>query len=138
VSIIKAGQEEYLVRCNLCGDDASQSFRSKTEARQFVEDNDEDRVRNLLGGRMLVVETVQPAQYSTIVAPQLQSQPTNPSVQSVIGQMSASDYHNRGVAYEKNGNYEQAIADYQRALNINPNFELSQIEVKNAKQKRGW
>jgi type IV secretory pathway VirB4 component len=41
MSIVKVGRDEYLVRCNLCGDETLQSFNSKTEARQYVENNDE-------------------------------------------------------------------------------------------------
>jgi tetratricopeptide (TPR) repeat protein len=31
-------------------------------------------------------------------------------------------YHNRAVVYEKKGQYDQAISDYTKALEIDPNL----------------
>jgi len=50
MSIVKVGRDEYLVRCNVCGDETLQSFNSKTEARQFVENNDEGWVDDFDNG----------------------------------------------------------------------------------------
>jgi tetratricopeptide (TPR) repeat protein len=40
----------------------------------------------------------------------------------VVGcaEMSAASYFNRGFAYSKKGQYDQAISDYNKALEINP------------------
>jgi tetratricopeptide (TPR) repeat protein len=36
--------------------------------------------------------------------------------------MFADAYYNRGVAYAKKSQYDQAISDYTKALEINPKF----------------
>ncbi len=38
---------------------------------------------------------------------------------------SAEAYFNRGLAYASNGQYEEAITDYTRALEINPRYALA-------------
>ncbi len=44
-------------------------------------------------------------------------------------------YHNRGLAYELQGNLEQAKADYLQALNILPNYNLSLEGINRVEQK---
>ena len=34
--------------------------------------------------------------------------------------MDAAAYYNRGITYERKGQYDQAISDYSKALEINP------------------
>ena len=36
--------------------------------------------------------------------------------------MSAEDYYNRGTVYAFRGDFERAIADYDKAIDLNPNF----------------
>ena len=36
--------------------------------------------------------------------------------------MSAEDYYNSGTVYAFRGDFEKAIADYDKAINLNPNF----------------
>ena len=36
--------------------------------------------------------------------------------------MSAEDYYNRGTVYAFRGDFERAIADYDKAIELNPNF----------------
>ena len=44
---------------------------------------------------------------------------TGPS-RSILNMLTA--YINRGAAYDKLGNYRQAISDYDRAIEINPEY----------------
>jgi tetratricopeptide (TPR) repeat protein len=39
--------------------------------------------------------------------------------------MLADAYNNRGIAYDSKGQYDQAIADYNNALEINPRYAMA-------------
>ena len=49
----------------------------------------------------------------------------------------ARPFNNRGHTYEKRGNLDQAISDYNRALEIDPNYSDAYLNRGNAYQKRG-
>ncbi len=54
--------------------------------------------------------------------------PTSPPTLTpnpVSESMSAADYVTRGLAYYEQGQYEQAIADYDRAIDLNPDYALA-------------
>jgi tetratricopeptide (TPR) repeat protein len=42
--------------------------------------------------------------------------------QEKTGSRDAEFYNNRGIAYDKEGQYDQAILDYNKALEINPRY----------------
>ena len=52
------------------------------------------------------------AQSKTFVQPQPQ----------ILSQLTAIDYDNRGVDKAKSGDYKGAIADFNEAIKLNPNF----------------
>jgi tetratricopeptide (TPR) repeat protein len=43
-------------------------------------------------------------------------------IKRILNPKSAKSYYNRGDAYSENKNYDAAIADYTRAIEIKPNF----------------
>ena len=47
-----------------------------------------------------------------------------------IDPRNAYAFNNRGLAFEKRGDRERAIADYRRALKINPKLWLTQQNLK--------
>jgi lipoprotein NlpI len=54
-----------------------------------------------------------------------------------IAQTSAVDYFNRGVAEKANGDFEGAIADYNRAIELDPKYSAAYSNRGNAKQAKG-
>lgn len=46
-------------------------------------------------------------------------------------------YNNRGYAYARQGQYDRAVADYDRALSIEPNFALALVNRGLARMFRG-
>lgn len=46
-------------------------------------------------------------------------------------------FHNKGLTYEKNGDFKNAIAQYKKALKINPSFILSLNQLANIYKKFG-
>jgi lipoprotein NlpI len=54
-----------------------------------------------------------------------------------IAQTSAVDYFNRGVAEKANGDFEGAIADYNRAIELDPKYAAAYSNRGNAKQAKG-
>ena len=46
-------------------------------------------------------------------------------------------YYNRGFAYEKKGEYDRAIVDYDKAIAINPKFAAAYNNRGNAYYKKG-
>jgi lipoprotein NlpI len=54
-----------------------------------------------------------------------------------IAQSNSVDYFNRGVAEKANGDLEGAIADYNRAIELDPKFGAAYSNRGNAKQAKG-
>src|SRR5262249_60612061 len=54
-----------------------------------------------------------------------------------IAQTSAVDYFNRGVAENANGDFEGAIADYNRAIELDPKYAAAYSNRGIAKQAKG-
>ena len=54
-----------------------------------------------------------------------------------IAQTSASDYFHRGVAENANGDFDGAIADYNRAIELDPRYAAAYSNRGNAKQANG-
>jgi len=54
-----------------------------------------------------------------------------------IAQTSAVDYFNRGVAENASGDFEGAIADYNRAIELDPKYAAAYSNRGNAKQAKG-
>jgi tetratricopeptide (TPR) repeat protein len=46
-------------------------------------------------------------------------------------------YNNRGNAYEKKGDYDRAIEDFNEAIHLNPNFEIAYYGRGDAYKKKG-
>ena len=44
-------------------------------------------------------------------------------------------YYNRGATYNDLGKYEEAISDYTKAIELNPDFELAKKNLKIIKDK---
>ncbi len=66
--------------------------------------------------------------------------PTSPPTLTpnpVSESMSAADYVTRGLAYYEQGQYEQAIADYDRAIDLNPDDARPYNNRGNAYSKQG-
>jgi tetratricopeptide (TPR) repeat protein len=49
----------------------------------------------------------------------------------------AEAYYNRGVAWQKKGDYDRAITDYTKAIEINPGDALAYYNRGNAYQGKG-
>jgi serine/threonine protein kinase len=45
-----------------------------------------------------------------------------PRIIAFNGEFTAEDYNNRGITYDKLQHYEQALADYARAIELNPTY----------------
>jgi tetratricopeptide (TPR) repeat protein len=45
-------------------------------------------------------------------------------------------YYYRGNAYSLKGNYDQAIADYKKTLDISPNFQDAESRLEDALKKK--
>ena len=54
-----------------------------------------------------------------------------------IAQTSAIDYFNRGVIEKANGDFDSAIADYTRAIELDPTYAAAYSNRGNAKQAKG-
>src|SRR6516225_8427500 len=54
-----------------------------------------------------------------------------------IAQTSAVDYFNRGIVEKANGDFDGAIADYTRAIEIDPTYAAAYSNRGNAKQAKG-
>jgi len=59
------------------------------------------------------------------------------SAPSVFAQSSASDWVNSGIAKSKNGNLDGAIADYSRAIELDPKYAIAYFNRGNAKSNKG-
>ena len=46
-------------------------------------------------------------------------------------------YHNRGLAWDNKGEYDKAIADYNQALTINPNYAYAYVNRGDAWNEKG-
>src|SRR6516164_3629957 len=56
---------------------------------------------------------------------------------AAIAQSSAVDYFNRGVIEKANGDFDSAIADYTRAIELDPTYAAAYSNRGNAKQAKG-
>src|SRR5215470_19403299 len=54
-----------------------------------------------------------------------------------ITQTSAVDYFNRGVVEKADGDFDGAIADYTRAIELDPKYAAAYSDRGNAKQAKG-
>jgi tetratricopeptide (TPR) repeat protein len=54
-----------------------------------------------------------------------------------INPRNAVAYYNRGNAYRSKGQYDQAIADYNKALEINPRYAEAYYNMASASDKAG-
>jgi tetratricopeptide (TPR) repeat protein len=50
----------------------------------------------------------------------------------------AAAYNNRGISYYNKRDYNRAIADYETALRIDPNYTNAKNNLENARRARGW
>jgi tetratricopeptide (TPR) repeat protein len=50
----------------------------------------------------------------------------------------AAAYYNNGVEYSNKGDYDQAIADYEAALRIDPNHTSAKYYLEDARRARGY
>ena len=49
----------------------------------------------------------------------------------------ADAYNNRGIAYDKKGDYDQAISDYNRAIRIKPDYAAAYSNLSKTYKKIG-
>ena len=57
--------------------------------------------------------------------------------QTQINSEEAKAYYNRGLAYMDNGQYDQAISDYTKTINIDPRYALAYTGRGNAFERKG-
>src|SRR4030043_275929 len=89
-----------------------------------------------MGNRLFALLTILVMAVSLVVGCQTVPKKTEPTTLE-ISPTNAKDYNNRGIAYYSKGQFDLAIADYNKALEINPRFANAYYSRGNAYHLKG-